>query len=69
MLILTLQQYNDLYDLLMKVKREGNPEQRKAAQALLITLHKPEAQEGLSEEKLEEYYKDIMGSLPHIFPN
>ena len=61
---LTLQQYNDLYDILMQLKRLGSEEQKKAATALLLVIEKPKAKAPMTIQELREFYRELFG-----FPN
>ena len=61
---LTLQEYNALYDIIMKLKTYGTEEQRKAATALLITIEKPTKKAPMTTQEIREFYRELYG-----FPN
>ena len=61
---LTLEEYNKLLDIIMKLKTYGTEKQRKAATALLLTIEKPEAPKKMTEQEVREFYRNVFG-----FPN
>ena len=60
---LTLEEYNSLSDILIKLKRLGTEEQKKAAHALLLTIEKPEGSKKMTEQEIRAFYRKLFGFL------
>ena len=61
---LTLEEYNRLYDIIMKLKTYGTEEQKRAATALLLVIEKPTKKAPMTTEEIREFYRELYG-----FPN
>ena len=63
--MLTLKEYNTIFDLIMKIKNCGSKEQKDAAHKLLLVLEKPEQKsKPMSDSEIREFYREMFG-----FPN
>ena len=60
--MLTLEEYNKIFDLIMKIKIYGSEDQRDAAHALLMLLKEPEQKKKpMSDSEIREYYREMFG--------